>query len=102
MASVLVTVGCIDDFDGSDDDDDDDASCISLCNDAKDCPESDPTIDCFDECAQSEDMLRDAGCLDAWNRIIDCYGRLDDICDSEAASVVCEEELEDYVVCLEL
>jgi hypothetical protein len=106
-ALALASVAC----DPNDDEsDDDDASCSSLCEDAKDCPNADQGVDCRDQCGQSEALASRADCNGQWDDLIDCIDHVPDICRissdecmaenqafSRCMSNYCETHLDDCV-----
>ena len=82
VALGLSFAGC----NGSDDDDDDGPSCVSLCEDAKDCPGSDQTYDCGAGCREAENLVEEAGCSASYDTLLDCAGDANDACNSDACA----------------
>ncbi|HEX6765893.1 MAG TPA: hypothetical protein VF103_10460 [Polyangiaceae bacterium] len=95
VALSFVSVGCK----GNDDDDNDDgSSCSRICEDAKDCPGSDQSIDCREACDQNEALVDRAGCNAEYDDLTDCLGDASDIC--EASSNECASENEAALRCI--
>ena len=104
FAGALVA-GCGDDDDGNGDGGGGDgggglssgsgSDCESLCEDSKDCPGTDPNLDCAMTCANNEQTVADAGCTAEYEAYLDCAADLEDVC----ASGGCDDEGSALISC---
>jgi hypothetical protein len=97
LVAATLAAGCIDDFDnpkgygGASD-------CGTLCAEISRCPSTETSEnECRTQCNEIERIVRDAGCPRIFEDFVTCVARAPDVCDLDDA---CEEEAEDYAVCI--
>jgi hypothetical protein len=96
--SALFAMGC---FEAGDDDDTsggDIARCRTICEASKECPTSDPELDCTTRCYELDRIVVAGACRTRFDALLDCDEALVDIC---TEGVDCDEELADYSSCVE-
>jgi len=54
--------------------------CVAYCNDAKECPDADVSVNCEDLCATQKANGEAQNCLAEYDDLIECQTSLDDVC----------------------
>jgi hypothetical protein len=72
--------------------------CASMCEDGKDCPDANKSIDCEKTCEEAEKTAEGAGCESQYESMLDCEDdNKDEIC---SAGESCKKELEALATCM--
>ncbi len=54
--------------------------CVALCEDNKECPDADVSINCTDQCEAKKTNIEGQNCLAEYEDLVDCQTGLDDVC----------------------
>jgi hypothetical protein len=71
------------------------ASCESLCEDGKGCPNANASLDCSKSCADAEAINSAANCGAQYDDLLSCQGGKSDVCSTSE----CQVEVTAYAAC---
>ena len=71
--------------------------CVSLCEDAKECPGADVSANCEQLCETQKEGAQSLDCLSQYEDAIDCQTGYDDVCAPDDA---CEEDIATFASCI--
>jgi hypothetical protein len=77
-----------------------DYTCEEWCEDRSECSDSNLVRDqCDEECDQAARLNESTGCDDEFEEYLECFGRLDDVCDEDETSDCATDALV-YLTCV--
>jgi hypothetical protein len=71
--------------------------CVSLCEDAKECPEADVATNCEQACESVKEGVESLDCLSLYEDAVGCQAGFDDVC---APDESCDEDVAAYLECV--
>lgn len=71
--------------------------CVSLCEDAKECPDADVATNCEQACESVKEGAESLDCLSLYEDAVGCQAGFDDVC---APDESCDEDVAAYLSCV--